>query len=200
MGLLIEVSTVCFHQFEGRGLHIMQFCNTTPSISQVKSSSLSIFNVKQQLCRIFKLKSLWSFHILCHSITSVYKTNIKPGGLCSILGQVSSGGSASTKFCVEQKPQVMHLSHWNIGKHWTVVQNPPMPENVESKIFGDYKVIHNKAENFLLVSHQVMDVKTSLSWHPLYYNDSMFHVRGNCAVIYVGPAYPTGLVGQTNWV
>lgn len=38
MGLLMEVSTVCFHQFEGTGLHIMQFCNTTPSISQVKSS------------------------------------------------------------------------------------------------------------------------------------------------------------------
>lgn len=115
----MEVSTVCFHQFEDRGLHIMQFCNTTPSISQVKSSSLSIFNAKQQLCRIFKPKSLWSFHILCHSITSVYKTNTKPGGLCSILGQVWSGGSASTKFCVEQKPRVMHLSHWNIGKHWT---------------------------------------------------------------------------------
>lgn len=63
-----------------------------------------------------------------------------------------------------------------------MVQNPPLHKNVKNKTFGDYKVIHNKAENFLLMSHQVIDVETSLSWHSFYYNDSMFHVRGYCAV------------------
>lgn len=42
MELLMEVSAVFFHQFEGTGLHIVQFCNITPSISQVKSSHLHI--------------------------------------------------------------------------------------------------------------------------------------------------------------
>lgn len=32
------------------------------------------------------------------------------------------------------------------------MQNPPMGKNVKTKIFGDYRVIHNKAENFLLMS------------------------------------------------
>lgn len=45
VGLLIEVNTVCFHQCEGTGHHIMQFCNTVSSISEVKFSLVSIFSV-----------------------------------------------------------------------------------------------------------------------------------------------------------
>lgn len=68
-------------------------------------------------------------------------------------------------------------------KHWETEQSGAKSSNAwKCKKFEDYKVIHKKAENFLLMPDQVTGVETSLS--SLYSNKSMFCVRGYCVIFW----------------